>query len=186
MVDQVPEAGVVVLIFDGLGELVRTHQTREAREIIDNVIEDVDRLALHHGLERVKIVGDAYYAACGLSRPYLDHIPRSVAFALEARDIVKEAGLAAGDEPNVGAGLHTGHVTYGLAGSSRLAYDMWGDTVGTAYGLARLARPGQVLVSDPAKTLLPADVDVEAAGTAPESGRVWSVTGHRMTEEVVT
>jgi class 3 adenylate cyclase len=184
VVDQVPEAGVVVLIFDGLGDLVRNHEVSEARHIIDDIVEEIDALALQHGLERVKLVGDAYYAACGLSRPYLDHIPRSVEFAMEAGDILREAGLAIGEGPSVSAGIHTGELTYGLAGSTRMAFDIWGPTVVKAYGLARLARPNQVLISDEARVLLPSDIEVRPAADESSIGAVWEVTGHRITKEV--
>ena len=57
---------------------------------------ELDELARHHGLEPIKIIGDEYYAACGHDRPYIDHAPRTIAFAADAFDLVHESDLHAG------------------------------------------------------------------------------------------
>jgi class 3 adenylate cyclase len=180
VIDQVPQAGIVVLVVEGLGELVRLGQ---ARQLLDRLVEEIDGLAIHHGLERVKLVGDTYLAGCGLSRPYLDHVPRSVAFALDARDVVREMSTEFEITPTVAAGVHTGPVTLGLAGSARLVYDMWGETVSAAHLLARLARPGEILVSGEARPLLPPDVSVVERGGRLEGPPVWEVLGQRAAAE---
>jgi len=183
VIDQVPQAGIVVLVVEGLGELVRLGQ---ARQLLDRLVEEIDGLAIHHGLERVKLVGDTYLAGCGLSRPYLDHVPRSVAFALDARDVVREMSTEFEITPTVAAGVHTGPVTLGLTGSARLVFDTWGETVSAAHLLARLARPGEILASGEARALLPPDVSVIERPGRLEGPSVWEVLGHLAAAEDVT
>lgn len=183
MLDQIAQAGVVVLIAEGLGELAGVRKLEEPQGLLEQVVEGLDSVASDHGLERIKIVGDAYVAGCGLTHPYLDHAPRSVAFATDAlrayHDIAREAGL----ELDLSAGVAVGPVTLGLAGSARLVYDAWGETVANAHFLARSAPPGVILLSDVARSLLPGSVAVERwnEGSSPA---VWRVSGERLGAEV--
>ncbi len=170
-VDEVPQATVVVIVVLGLGELVR-HGGPSRRGLVDQLHGDLDDLAEHHGLDRIKVVGDAYFASCGHDRPFIDHAPRVVTFATDAGDAVRELGRRNGHRLDVGAGVHTGPVTVGMTGGARLVYDVWGDTVATADHLARRAGPGVVLVSDEVTALLPAELDTVA--TSDEG--VWRVS----------
>ncbi|MCP4965349.1 MAG: hypothetical protein GY926_08940 [bacterium] len=185
VVDRIPQAGIVVVVTEGLGELVDAQQIKEAQKLLDRLISEVDAAAVHHGLERVKLIGDAYYAGCGLSRPYLDHVPRSVAFALDVRDIVAELNTTNGAQLRVAAGIHSGPVTTGLAGSKRLIYDLWGETVHIAHFLARLAQPGEILVSSEVQDLLPSEIAVEQKPTPDGTSQVYEVTGQQVPGEVL-
>ena len=48
----------------------------------------------------------------------------------------------------VRVGIHTGAVVGGVIGSSRMAYDFWGDTVNLASRIQSAAQPGSILVSE--------------------------------------
>lgn len=170
-IDEVPQATVVVVVVLGLGELVR-HGGPSRRGLVDQLHGDLDEFAEHHGLDRIKVVGDAYFASCGHDRPFIDHAPRVVTFATDARDAVRELGRRYGHSLDVAAGVHTGPVRVGMTGGARLVYDVWGDTVATADHLARRAGPGVVLVSDEVKAMLPAELDTVA--TTDESA--WRVS----------
>lgn len=183
VIDRVLQAGIVVLAIDGIGDLVRGKDVGRARELLDHLVEEIDSTALHHGLERVKLVGDTYFAGCGLTHPYLDHVPRSVAFALDARDVIREIGAEYQIRPTVSAGIHSGPITVGLVGSTRLVYDLWGETVDTAYYLARLAQEGEILVSAAVSELLPPDIATVARNTGSPHTEVWEIVGHRVPKE---
>ena len=176
VVDQVPNATVAALVVDGLGRLVNADTPTDSRELLDRTVDALDTLAGAHGLERVKLVGDTYFAVCGLNKPYLDHAPRAVAFALDARDVIEELSAGRPTELDISAGIHSGPVTAGLAGSTRLIYDLWGATVSAAHFLARSARPGEIIVSDETKGRLPADVAVTARAGRSTLPTAWNVT----------
>ncbi len=183
VIDQVQQAGIVVLVIDGLGDIVRRRDVAEAKELLDHLVEEIDTLAHHHGLERVKLVGDAYFAGCGLVQPYLDHVPRSAAFALDARDAIREMSAEYDLRPEIAAGIHSGPVTVGLTGSARLVYDLWGETVSTAHFLARMARPSEILATDAVRELLPPDIAVAPRSNGPDEVPVWEITGHLAAKE---
>ena len=176
VVDQVPNATVAAVVVDGLGRLVNADTPADSRELLDRTVDGLDTLAEAHGLERVKLVGDTYFAVCGLNKPYLDHAPRAVAFALDARDVIEELSAGHPTELDISAGIHSGPVTAGLAGSTRLIYDLWGATVSAAHFLARSARPGEIIVSDETKVLLPPEVAVTARAGRSTLPTAWDVS----------
>ncbi len=158
--DDVPSVTVGVATVEGLAGLVRPESSINGHRLVERLHAELDQTALAHGVERIKIVGDAYYAACGHDRPYLDHAPRLAAFAADARDAVRSIGAETGEELDLSVGVHTGPVTVGMTGGQRLVYDVWGPTVTIAHNLARVATPGQILVSAETRALLPADLEM--------------------------
>ncbi len=175
-VERVPQASAVVVVVRGLGQLVRNGEAGSNRELVDRLHSELDGLADQHGLDRIKVVGDAYFAACGHDRPFIDHAPRAVTFASDARDAIRALGATAGVDLDVSAGVDTGAVSVGMTGGSRLVYDVWGGPVSMAHLLARSAGAGTILVSDPTHSVLPdeisgdaTDVDGIAAWTVPDT-----------------
>ena len=152
VLDHVQNATVVVVQVDGLGDLVGGAPDDEVRNLYGDLVDEIDTIAAGHGLERIKLTGSTYYAVCGVSRPYLDHAPRGVDFALSARDLV---GDLTDGRLHVSAGISSGSVSVGLAARSALVYDVWGSTVTEAEGLARSAPADTVVVSDVVRGQLP-------------------------------
>ena len=182
LLDTVPQAAVAVIVIDGLGELVQGRSVEESREVVNALVNELDDLAGVNGLERVKVVGDTYYAACGLAAAHLDHAPRAVSFALEARAAVGPIGEAAGLKLDLSAGIHSGTVTVGLTGGSRLVYDLWGETVSTAHHLSRVARPGEILVSGETRERLPAHLVTVERDELVGDHTVWGVEVAHVTD----
>ncbi|MGI9621913.1 MAG: adenylate/guanylate cyclase domain-containing protein [Acidimicrobiales bacterium] len=187
MLDVAPQASVAVVVVAGLDDLARARSATSNRDLMHELVNQLDRAAESRGLERVKVVGDTYFGVCGLDHAYLDHAPRALAFAVNARDIVRALGESVGHPLDVSAGLDSGTVTVGLTGATRLVYDLWGDTVNTAYRLARLAGPGELIASDATATRLPADllderveVDARSSGAATQAAWIVDPTNQTM------
>jgi class 3 adenylate cyclase len=172
--DEVPQATVVVLVVAGLSELVAVDGKRENLAMLDELVAELDGLAERHGLERVKVLGDSYFAACGHDRPLIDHAPRATAFASDARDAVRDLGSAVAGNLDTAIGIHTGPVTVGITGGRRMLYDVWGATVSSAHLLARQARPSQTLVSEETRNMLPETVRLDRVEGAEVNA--WSVS----------
>jgi class 3 adenylate cyclase len=176
--ERVPQASAVVLVVRGLGQLVRSSNSSSNRDLVDRLHSELDGLAEQHGLDRIKVVGDAYFAACGHDRPFIDHAPRVVTFATDARDAVRAVGTAAGVDLDVAVGVDTGPVSVGMTGGSRLVYDVWGGPVSTAHLLARSAGAGTILVSDITRSMLPDEIPVDAADV--DGFSAWAVADTAM------
>lgn len=161
VVDQIAHATVAVIVIRGLGRLMGANEEAKARDLLDRFVEEADALAKRRGVERIRLTGDAYFAACGTVRPHLDHAARTAMFALEVRDLVDD--LIGEDDRglSMSAGIDSGPITIGLTGGSGLVYDAWGATLQGATDLARRARPGDVMVSATARALLPSNLEFE-------------------------
>jgi class 3 adenylate cyclase len=172
--EEIPQATVTAVVVLGLGELVRVGETSTERDFIDRLHSDLDEAAERHGLERVKVVGDVYFAACGHDRPLIDHAPRSVAFAADAEDAIRAIGAGSPADLDGAVGVYTGPVTVGMSGGTRLLYDIWGETVTAAHYLARQAPRGAIVVSDTTHTLLPDSIEATPMSDD-DDGNAWIV-----------
>ena len=115
-------------------------------EMLGQVFATFDRIAASLGVEKIKTIGDAWMGAAGLigSRP--DHVDAVLQLAIELQKIVREF-----DEPDIGElrlriGISTGAVVTGIIGETRLAYDLWGDTVNLAARLESQGLAGEIQV----------------------------------------
>ncbi len=182
--DEVPSATVVVVVVLGLGRLVETHPGGD-RQLIDELHATVDDIALEQGLDRIKVVGDSYFGACGHDRPYIDHAPRTVVFAERVAEAVNALARASSAPLATAIGINTGPVTVGMSGGTRLVYDVWGPTVTTAHALARAAHADEIIVTEATRARLPEEIEVThwRGGAAPADahrqvgpgGDLWAV-----------
>ncbi len=162
--DEVPNATVVVIVVLGLSDLATIDDIEPGaqRELIDRLHAEIDDLAFEYGVDRIKVVGDAYFGSCGHDRPYIDHAPRVIAFARDAVELLREISADSPADLRAAIGVHTGSVTVGLSGGARLVYDVWGDTVTTAHHLARRAHADEILASSDTTRVLPDEIEVTA------------------------
>ena len=81
-----------------------------------------------------------------MERP--DHTPRMVEFAREVVRIVKRFNAERGVRLVAEIGINAGPVVGGLVGRRKFIYDLWGDTVKVARGIASDGR-SSILVTRP-------------------------------------
>lgn len=177
LIDTIPQASVVVVVLDGLDDLVPQGTASESREVLHDLVDRLDAAAGSRDLERVKMIGDSYYAVCGLTVPQIDHAPRAADFASE---VVEAVGRAASEHDlpvAARAGVASGPVTAGLIGESRLIFDVWGEPVEAAFALAHEAGTGQVLVDESTRLRMPSDARMTAVTR--DAGAAWTLEPRR-------
>lgn len=117
---------------------------------IDYYFTRFDEIMDSYGLEKIKTIGDAYMVASGLPSYKKDHTLHLVKAAIDMKNFVQEhiekEGLQ--DTLNIRIGLNTGPVVAGVVGSSKFAYDIWGDTVNTASRMESHSISGKINISD--------------------------------------
>jgi class 3 adenylate cyclase len=173
-IEHIQHATVVSVVIGGISHLVSADAEGAARDKVEQMIEVLDSAAELHGLRRVKVVGDAWVAVCGLVTPRVDHLARSISVALDAVASSADTGEGKG-AAEASVGVATGPISAGLAGSDHLMYDAWGPTVAQASRLARMAPPDTILVSDAVMRQLPADISVTERTDEVTSRTVWSI-----------
>jgi class 3 adenylate cyclase len=115
---------------------------------------EFDRIMESYGCERIKTIGDAYLAVCGMPEPREDHAFR---IASAARDMI--TWLAARNEKSpitweMRVGINSGSVIAGIVGTNKYIYDVFGDTVNTASRMESCSEPMKINVSEKTATLL--------------------------------
>ncbi len=160
-VDEVPSATVAVVVVLGLGEIAGA-PGGVGRQVLDELHADLDGIAAEHGLDRIKVVGDSYFAVCGHDRPYIDHAPRALAFAEQVAASVRATSAAVAVPLETSIGISTGEVTVAMSGAGAVVYDVWGRTVTTAHTLARSGAAGDILLTEATRTRLPRDSELSA------------------------
>jgi class 3 adenylate cyclase len=99
-----------------------------------------------HGLEKIKTIGDAYMAVCGLPLRDKRHAQKTVQAALEITHFIQTRREG---KPlfRIRVGIHSGPVVAGIIGVKKFAYDIWGDTVNTAARMEQHSEPGRINIS---------------------------------------
>lgn len=108
-----------------------------------------DRIMEKHGLEKIKTIGDAYLAVCGLPHANPHHAQKTVQAALEISSFMlarKEQASTRTFEIRIG--IHSGSVVAGIVGVKKFAYDIWGDTVNTAARMEASGEAGKINISE--------------------------------------
>jgi class 3 adenylate cyclase len=112
-------------------------------EELNEMFRGFDAICDRHGVEKIKTVGDAYLVVGGLAGD-----PDSAAAAIADAAIAMTALLGVGSGRwQIRIGLHCGPLVAGVVGTSKFAYDVWGDTVNTASRLQTTSDPGRVHTS---------------------------------------
>jgi class 3 adenylate cyclase len=105
-----------------------------------------DAIIDRNGLEKIKTIGDAYMAVCGLPLADPLHAKKAVQAAIEIRDFMEDHKKR-GSSLEVRIGINSGPVVAGIVGIKKFAYDIWGDTVNTAARIEQNGEAGKVNIS---------------------------------------
>ncbi|MEN0004604.1 MAG: adenylate/guanylate cyclase domain-containing protein [Bacteroidota bacterium] len=118
-------------------------------------------------IEKIKTIGDAYMCASGLhgKSQYPFTIVRAAIEMQEVLEELKQENIRLG-KPYFEAriGLHTGPVVSGVVGTTKFAYDIWGDTVNIASRMESNGAIGKVNISEDTYRLIKYKFDCKHRG----------------------
>jgi len=146
--DGFPEA---TILFAGLHDFSRLTERMPAVDVVtllNKIYSGFDALVQKLGLEKIKIIGESYMIAAGVPVPRSDH---AEAIAEAALGLQKE--IVRHDAPNqetfsLRIGINTGPVVAGVIGKTKFSYDVWGETVNTAWHMETYGAPGHIQVNE--------------------------------------
>ena len=151
--------------------------------LLDRLFSHFDSLAEHHGLEKIKTIGDAYMVASGVPDPRPDHAEALAHLALDMVEAMAPGGAVGDLGLQLRVGINSGPVIAGVIGRKRFLYDLWGDAVNTASRMESHGTPGSVQISSATHDLLKDDFVCEPRGTVTVKGKgameTWYLLGRR-------
>lgn len=156
--DRFDEVTILFADIVGFSPIAARLAPSELIKRLDRLFSSFDLLAEEHGVEKIKTIGDAYMAACGVPEPAADHADRIVALGKSMLESL-DAQAPADDEFRIRIGVHTGPVVAGLIGRRRFVYDVWGETVNIASRLESQGIAGCMQISMATRQALHADWD---------------------------
>ena len=130
------DVSVLVAEIVGMEGLGTPAGESRALAVLTDLVAAIDEAAEAGGIEKVRTIGTTYLAVCGLSVTRPDHVRRMLAFAREIERIVGIFNRDHHLELGVSIGVSAGPVVGGVVGRRRFLYDLWGETVAVAKGLA--------------------------------------------------
>lgn len=146
-------ASVTVLFSDivSFTQIAEALSATELVTLLDDCFRGFDKIALKYGIEKIKTIGDAYMCVGGLPVANETHAYDVVRAGIEMQEFVKNYNLTLAtrglSDLAIRIGIHTGPVVAGIVGSTKFAYDIWGDTVNLAARMESGGAAGQVNIS---------------------------------------
>jgi adenylate cyclase len=142
-------AEVTVLFADivGFTQLAGSMPAKDIVEILNELFTRFDLAARDLNIEKIKTIGDAYLAVCGLPEPCDNQVESMVKMAIRMMEIVKEFSQERGMNLRLRIGINTGPVVAGIIGRRKFIYDLWGDTVNVASRMESHGVPDAIQVT---------------------------------------
>jgi adenylate cyclase len=165
--DRYDDVAVVFSDFVGFTEISGRMPVTMLVSALNGLFSAFDAACAELGVEKIKTIGDAYMAAAGLPGSRADHVHAAADLTLAMQAAVREAGAPW----QVRIGLHAGPVVAGVIGTSKFAYDLWGDAVNVASRLETSAPIGQIQVSAAVASALADAFDLEPRGAVELKGK---------------
>jgi len=147
--DVISEATVLSGRIRGLSAPSSTGMLRQQLESLRDAFLTLEALAREHGVETVLWREDGFLAVAGAPSPVEDHVERAASLGGALLAHLPALSGPGGDPLRLGLGLHTGPVAAAVLGGDRLRYEVWGEGVKTAQGVAGAAPEGELLASPP-------------------------------------
>ncbi|MFQ6240453.1 adenylate/guanylate cyclase domain-containing protein [Sinorhizobium meliloti] len=151
--DRFEEVSILFADIVGFSPIAARSTASDLVRRLDGMFRRFDLLTEQHRVEKIKTIGDAYMAACGIPEPTPDHADRVVALGKSMLRSLQDTE-AGPDRFRVRIGIHTGPVVAGLIGRLRFVYDVWGETVNIASRLESQGVADCIQISEATKRAL--------------------------------
>jgi len=121
---------------------------------LNDIFTNFDNIIGAHRCERIKTIGDAYLAVCGMPLPDPGHARNMVNAAVEMVRWLEARNAAAPHQWKMRVGIHTGPVVGAVVGVKKYIYDVFGDTINTASRMESNSEPMRINLSENAHRLV--------------------------------
>lgn len=142
------DVGILFADIVGFTEISQHYEAEELVDALNDLCSRFDIRAKNSGIEKIKTIGDAYMVACGLPEISKDNASKLAEFAFGLLEDLNGYNEHADIKFQMRIGINCGPVIAGAIGTTKLIYDVWGDTVNVASRMQSCAKAGTIRISD--------------------------------------
>ncbi|MFN8359523.1 MAG: adenylate/guanylate cyclase domain-containing protein [Candidatus Kapaibacterium sp.] len=148
----------VTVLFTDFKSFTTVSEQLSPQELVNELhacFKAFDEICTKYSIEKIKTIGDAYLAVCGLPLADEKHAENVVKAALEIREFMANRSKEFGAKTfEIRIGINSGSVVAGIVGVKKFAYDIWGDTVNTAARMEQHSEAGKINISETTHALV--------------------------------
>ena len=140
--------------FVGFTEISSKLQPKVIIGELNDLYTAFDNIMQKYDCERIKTIGDAYMAVCGMPIINPTHAGNMVEAAREIITFIENRNLSAVIKWELRIGIHSGKVVGGIVGVKKFIYDIFGDTINMASRMESNSLPMRINLSESTYNIL--------------------------------
>lgn len=140
----------VTVFFSDIVGFTNKSMTIEPKPLIlelSKMFTTFDDIMTKNHCERIKTIGDAYLAVCGMPKADFNHASNMLNASISIMKYLQARPKAQIDW-QIRIGIHSGKVVGGIVGIRKYLYDVFGDTINTASRMESNSEPMRINVSE--------------------------------------
>ena len=132
---------VISVDFEGFSDALAHHEASFVVSELNDMFTAFDRIGEQFGCERIRTMGDSYFAVAGVPDPVRDHAGSAAGAAERFLRYIERRNESHSLKWNVRIGLASGRVIGSVVGVQKYVYDVFGPAVSQASRMRRDADP---------------------------------------------
>jgi class 3 adenylate cyclase len=172
-------ATILMLDFVGHTEKAIARDPGSLVTELNDIFNVFDRITDMFSCERIRTVGDAYMAVCGIPEANAEHAQNIARVALRMLRYIQRRNSAHPEAWECRIGINSGPVVGSLVGVQKYVYDIFGPGVNLAARMESISEPMQVTISEETYLLIKDDFICSERGEFEVKGfgtqRAWSL-----------
>ncbi|MBN4050842.1 tetratricopeptide repeat protein [bacterium AH-315-L21] len=121
---------------------------------LNDMFTAFDNIMAKYKCERIKTIGDAYLAVCGLPNSNEFHAENITNASIEIMNYMRNRNLTARTKWEIRVGIHSGEAVAGIVGTKKYIYDVFGDAINMSQRMESNSEPMRINLSEISYSIL--------------------------------
>ena len=143
-----PEVTVYFSDVCGFTDLSSNLEPKLVISELNEIFTAFDDIMVKNHCERIKTIGDAYLAVCGMPEINENNAENMINASIEIIRFLEERNRKQELQWRIRIGINTGKVVGGIVGVRKYIYDVFGDTINTASRMESNSEPMRINVAE--------------------------------------